>query len=109
METMVLGLIATTMQLIQEIDPAIAAANIVVKAISTLEAIVPIVAKGAPELVAVVKEAIAGFRQNGAVTADQLAQLDAMDAQFDAELDADNAKAEAEERAIAASNGPANS
>ena len=56
--------------------------------ITLLEQIIPVVVKEASDLVPIIQNIIEQIRGGGTVTADQLAALDALDAQIDAEFDA---------------------
>lgn len=56
--------------------------------ISLLEEIIPVAVKEAEDLVAPIENIIASIKGSGAVTADQLTALEALNAQIDAEFDA---------------------
>jgi hypothetical protein len=82
-------LIAAILQLLNEAGPLLGSSASIAKAIAMLEEILPVVIKEAKDLLPMVKDAIATLSMaNTATTADQLAQLAAMDAQVDAAFDA---------------------
>lgn len=93
------AIISTGLTLLSTVAPFLAGAGPIGVAISFLAAVLPPVIKLGQAEIPVVKSIIATLRGNKTVTADQMAQLDALDAQCDAALDAAIAKAESEDAA----------
>jgi hypothetical protein len=95
--------IETLLTLIESLLPSlgIASSNVVSKIIVALIQIVPILAEEATNLITPVKNIIAALQSHGALTPDQLAQLQALDTQCDAAFDAALAKISAEPPASA--------
>jgi UDP-N-acetylmuramyl tripeptide synthase len=73
----------------------IAGSNVITKIIVALIQIVPILAEEATNLITPVKNIIAALQTKGPLTPDQMAQLQALDAQCDAAFDAALAKVNA--------------
>ena len=72
-------------------------ADLIGKIIAALVALIPTVIQEAKDLLPAVKNIIAALSANPATTADQLAALDALDAQVDAAFEAAAAAATAED------------
>ena len=102
-----LALLPLVLGFMSEVAPMISTATAVAKAIQQLTVLVPVVVKEARELAPMVKSTIAALRGNGSITDEQLAELDAMEAKFDADFDAAAAKAEAEDAAAEGNGQPA--
>lgn len=93
------AIISTGLTLLSTVAPFLAGAGPIGTAISFLSAILPPAVKLVQTEIPVVQSIIATLRGNKTVTADQMAQLDALDAQCDAALDAAIVKAEADDAA----------
>lgn len=95
-------MLATAIQalltLLQLIAPG-ATADVVAKIIGALEVWIPIIVQEYQALKQPVMNIIAALRGNGAITPEQLDQLDVMEAQLDADFDASSAAADAEDAA----------
>lgn len=78
--------------LLPELDAAgsgaASAVNIINQILAALITIVPIIAQNAANFLTPVKNIIAALQSSGSVTPDQIAQLQALDAQCDAAFDA---------------------
>lgn len=80
--------ITAVFALVEEVLPLITAGGKVASVISTLETVIPLIAKGAVALYQPVKNILAALQSDGTVTADQIAQLKTLDQQVDAAYDA---------------------
>lgn len=83
--------IETLLTLIQGLLPELgvtSAANIITQILNALITIVPIIEKDATDFITPVKNIIAALQSNAAVTPDQIAALQQLDAQCDAAFDA---------------------
>jgi hypothetical protein len=83
--------IETLLTLISGLLPELganAATSVVEKILAALISIVPVIASAAPNFITEVKNIIAALQQSGAVTPDQITQLQQLDAQCDAAFDA---------------------
>ncbi len=87
-------IISTGLQLLSTAAPLLVGAGPVGAAISFLTAILPPAIKLVQSEIPVVKGIIATLSGNESITADQMTQLDALDAQCDAALDTAIANAE---------------
>jgi len=74
--------------LLGEFLPLINSASAVAKVIQALTTLIPLIVKEAQDLVPEVKNIIAALKDNAAVTDDQWTQLEALDAQVDADFEA---------------------
>jgi hypothetical protein len=83
--------IAAALALIETAAPLFQNNAQITQVIATLETWVPIVEQGATDLVQPIKNVIAALQNNGNVTADQIAALQALDAKVDAAFDAADA------------------
>ena len=92
--------IQTLLAIIESIAPG-ATADLVGKIIVALETWIPIIVSEYQALKQPVMNIIAALRGNGAITTDQLDQLDVMEAKLDADFDASSAAADAEDAAAA--------
>lgn len=77
-------MLATILALIAEIAPAISDVALIGKIISTLEGIVSVVTTEVQAILPMIKNIIAALQSNGSITADQMTQLQALDAATDA-------------------------
>jgi hypothetical protein len=89
--------ISTLLALIEALLPTlgIGSASVVAKILEALINIVPIIAANAANFLTPVKNIIAALQTSGAVTADQMTQLTALDAQVDAAFETAATAAEA--------------
>lgn len=95
------AIITTGLKLLSTAAPLLAGAGPVGAAISFMVAILPPAINLAKEEIPVIQSIIATLRGNKTVTTAQMAELDALDAQCDAVLDAAIEKAETEDAAAA--------
>ena len=103
MSPLIVSAILGVLQLIEQVLlPNLSATSTVAKVITMLEAIVPVVIKEAQDLAQPVRNIILALRNNGAITAEQLDQLDALEAKLDADFDAAAEAAEAADAAVVA-------
>lgn len=93
------AIISTGLKLLSAAAPFLVGAGPVGAAISFLTAIIPPAINLAKAEIPLIKSIIADIRGNKTVTSEQMAELDALDAQCDAVLDAAIEKAEAEDEA----------
>ena len=75
-----------------------AGATTVTSIIGMLSQIIPVLIKEYQDVVPFIKNIIAALKDNGSVTADQVAQLEALDAKVDQEFEAAAAAAQAEDQ-----------
>lgn len=81
--------VTAVLGLLQDLEPLIVNSGTIAKAITLLEEIVPVIAAEIGDLLQPVKNIIAALSAKGdVVTPDQLAALQALDAQVDAAFDA---------------------
>lgn len=83
--------ITTILTLIEGLLPELGASNavnIVEQILAALISIVPIITQNAPNFITPVKNIIAALQTSGAVTPDQITQLQQLDATCDAAFDA---------------------
>lgn len=92
-------IISAGLALLTQIVPTLGTSTAVGAAIKFLGAVLPPVIDLAKNEIPVIKGLIATLRGNKAVTVEQMADLDALDARCDAILDAAIAKAEADDAA----------
>lgn len=87
---MLATVLETILTLIEGLLPTlgVASTSVVAQILVALIQIVPIVAQEATDLIVPIKNIIAALQTSGAVTADQLLQLQDLDAQCDAAFDA---------------------
>jgi hypothetical protein len=89
MDSATISLITSTaLTIIEDIAPLVSNSGTIGKIIAALETYLPIIAKEATDLLQPIKNIITALSSNSAVTADQLAALQALDAQADAAFDA---------------------
>lgn len=79
---------STALTVIEDLAPLVSTSSQIGNIISMLETWVPVVAQEASDLVTPIKNIISALSSNSAVTAAQLAALQALDAQADAAFDA---------------------
>lgn len=92
-------LFTTALGLIAEIAPALTTSTAIQKVINVLAVGVPAAIKTARESIPEVKRTIESLRGNANITAEQLEELDAIEASYDANYEAASAKAKAEDEA----------
>jgi len=80
--------IALVLSVLDDLAPLVSSSSTIGNIIGLLEQYLPIVAQTATNLITPIKNIIAALSSNSAVTADQLAALQALDAQADAAFDA---------------------
>ena len=80
--------IALVLSVLEDFAPLVSGSSTIGNIISLLETYLPIVAQTTTNLITPIKNIIAALSSNSAVTADQLAALQALDAQADAAFDA---------------------
>lgn len=96
-------LIVGALQILAELLPNIvsgATADTITKIIAILEQAIPLAIQVGEDLVNPIKNIIAGLKGSGAITPDQLDQLDVMEAKLDADFDAAAAAAQAADGTI---------
>lgn len=91
------AIVTTLLALVQQLLPVITTSATVQNIVNALVAILPAIVQEAEDLVPVVKNIIAALSANPAATADQLATLQALDAQCDAAFDTAAAAAQAQD------------
>ena len=82
------ALIPIILSLLETILPSIGTSSVIAKVIETLIQIVPIIVQEVRDLLPMVKNIIAALKDNSAITADQMTQLETLDAQCDADFEA---------------------
>lgn len=92
------GAIIALLTVIAQIAGALGNASQIVSIIALLEQIIPVVIKEYLDVAPFVKNIIAALKGNTAITPDQLAQLDILDAQVDEEFEAAATAAEGEDK-----------
>lgn len=95
------AIVTLALTLLQTIAPQLGGANavLITRIIDGLIAIIPVLVKEYQDAVPFVKNVIVLLKNHNQVTADQLTQLDAMEAQIDADFEAIAAKVTAEDDA----------
>lgn len=93
------AIISAGLALLSTTAPLLTGSSAVGAAIEFISAVLPPSVQLAKEGIPVIKSVIASLRSNGSTTKEQMDQLDVLDAQCDARLDAAIAKAEAEDAA----------
>lgn len=88
MDSTITLLASTALTVIEDLAPLATTGSQIGNVISMLETWLPIVAKEATDLITPIKNIIGALSSGSAVTADQLAALQALDAQADAAFDA---------------------
>lgn len=101
------AIVTAILTLLATIAPSVTGSSAIASIIATLEQILPTIASLAPPLWQVYKNVIAALKTNGEATPEQIATLQALDAQADARFEAAATKAEAEDAADAAAAGNA--
>lgn len=79
---------STALTVIEDLAPLVSTSSQIGNVIAMLETWVPVVAQEASDLSTPIKNIISALSSNSAVTAEQLAALQALDAQADAAFDA---------------------
>jgi hypothetical protein len=95
-------IISALVTLLADIAPLLSNSSAIAKIIAQLINIIPIVVKEFEDILPEVKNIIVALQSNTTTTADQLAQLAALDKQVDDAFDAAAAKVEAEDNSPAA-------
>ena len=85
-------MIAALLALVAQLAPVLSSASQIASVIATLESIVSTVTSEVTAVLPMIKNIIAALQTNGAITADQMAALTALDAATDAAFE-DAAKA----------------
>lgn len=80
--------IAALLAIIAQIAPSLGAPAIVTTIISTLETLLPTIIKEVQDVAPLIKNIISALRSNAVITDEQKAQLDALEARYDAEFEA---------------------
>lgn len=93
------AIINLSLTLLEQIVPQLSGANaaLITKIIEGLVTLVPILIKEYKDVVPFIQNVIMLLKNNNAVTADQLAALDALETQIDAQFEADAARVLAED------------
>lgn len=94
-----LSVITNALALVAEIALPGSTAALVAKAVDQIGALVPVVIESYKDLLPAVQSSIKALRGSGSITDEDLAKLDAYEAQVDAAFDAADARAEAEDSA----------
>ena len=97
-----IAIVGAVISLLTSFLPLVSSSSQVGSIIATLIQIIPTIVKEAQDLVQPVKNIIAALQTNGAATAEQLAQLQTLDAVVDASFDAAATAAQAEDAAAPA-------
>jgi hypothetical protein len=97
------AIVTQFLALVGELIPNITSSATIAKVIAILEQVIPLAIQVGEDLVAPIKDLIAALKTSGAVTTDQLDQLDALEAKLDADFDAAAAAAQAADAAKPAS------
>lgn len=82
-----LGLLSTALTLVGAVAPLFTSSTQVAAAIKVITEAAPLAIQAGEDVWAQIKPAIAAVRQSGAATADQLAELDTVEAEGDAAFD----------------------
>jgi len=82
------GLVTALVALLSQIAPILGDASSIAKVIETLTQLIPVAVQIGEDLVQPIKNIIAALSANSATTADQMAQLQTLDAQYDAAFEA---------------------
>ena len=91
--------IIALLTIIGEIAPSLGTPSIITSIISALTQIIPVITQEIADVGPIIKNIIAALQGNGTITADQQAQLTALDAQVDAAFEAAATAAQAEDAA----------
>ena len=94
--------ITAVVALLAQIAPTISTAGILGSVISTITSLAPVVIQTVPALYNQIKDIITTLRGNSQITPDQIAALDAAEAQIDADWDAIKAQVLAQDAAASA-------
>jgi hypothetical protein len=95
------AIVSAVIALIEAVLPNITVSAVVQQIIQTLITLLPAIVQEAEDLAPAVKNIIAALSSNPAATADQITQLQALDAQVDAAFDQAAAAAEAQDGSAA--------
>ena len=80
--------IAALLAIIAQIAPSLGVPSVVVTIISTLETLLPTIVKEVQDVAPLIKNIIDALRSNSIITDEQKAQLDDLEARYDAEFEA---------------------
>lgn len=80
--------VAALLAIIAQIAPSLGVPSIIVTIISTLETLLPTIVKEVQDVAPLIKNIINALRNNSAITDEQKAQLDELEARYDAEFEA---------------------
>lgn len=81
------AIVTAVIALLAEILPLINTSGTAAKVITALTQLIPVIVKEVQDLVPMVKNIIAALKDNAVITDEQWAQLDALDAQVDADFE----------------------
>lgn len=81
------AIVTAVIALLTEILPLINTSGTAAKVIAALTQLIPVIVKEVQDLVPMVKNIIAALKDNAVITEEQWAQLDALDAQVDADFE----------------------
>lgn len=96
------AIITAALALAGQVAPLVTTSTAVGSVITVLETALPAAIQFAESAVPLIEQTIADLRQNTAITADQLAALDAIEAKLDTDYDTAAASASAEDAAATA-------
>lgn len=97
---MYLEIITAALSLVSRVALGSSASTVVTAAVDQIGALLPVVIKEYKDLVPLVQSSIKALRGAGSITDEDLAKLDAYEAQIDAAFDAAAARAKAEDEAL---------
>lgn len=80
--------IAALLAIIAQIAPSLGVPSVIVTIISTLETLLPTIVKEVQDVAPLIKNIIDALRSNSIITPEQKAQLDDLEARYDAEFEA---------------------
>lgn len=80
--------IAALLAIIAQIAPSLGVPSVIVTIISTLETLLPTIVKEVQDVAPLIKNIIDALRNNSIITPEQKAQLDGLEARYDAEFEA---------------------
>lgn len=80
--------IAALLAIIAQIAPSLGVPSVIVTIISTLETLLPTIVKEVQDVAPLIQNIINALRNNSAITPEQKAQLDDLEARYDAEFEA---------------------
>lgn len=93
------AILTTILALIEQLVPASTSAALIEKIIAVLIQLIPVIVKEYQDLLPIVQGIITALKSNPSTTAQQLATLQEMEVQYDADFEAAAAAAQAEDAA----------